>query len=465
MFRSAFRSAFRPAIMPVINKLVQSLRNRFSYSFDGIDDRGGLAFRAINPDGDIDIEWTQVGMSNLAPPPVGIITQAASATITSREFVLRWNGNDGGLQFSLGGLGFSNIIPCQDGTYRAVLVGTDFTLYYNGQVIRTRVFERGAAREPGATTGIGARNSAGIFTEYANGSIFDVKINGVLWPMEDRNQLIQLPQPSGLGAELITENKHIAPAVKGAQWTYLGSGRWQFTGDGTSNELRLLLLSETPANGYLEFEVESYSGTGQMRCCSSPIGSGDRVFNSVGVKRWFYVGGTDRWSFDRNSGVVNCIIKNISFKPLLTTGASLVSNGDFAAVGPWVVGANSEITNGELQINVASSTVTRQPVATENGKDYLITYTVKNITAGAVRVLLYGNGTHYIGSDRTVAGTYTEIARFNRVGGSFTNSVTIQAGHAGAANVVVDNVSVLEITSLCNPLTLVNQNSDRWSEI
>jgi hypothetical protein len=109
--------------------------------------------------------------------------------------------------------------------------------------------------------------------------------------------------------------------------------------------------------------------------------------------------------------------------------------------------------------------VTRQPIATENSKDYLITYTVKSITAGAVRVLLYGNGTHYIGPDRTAAGTYTEIARFNTSGGSFTNSVNIQAGHTGVANVVVDNVSVLEVTSLCNPLTLVNQNSDRWVEV
>ena len=468
---NTLRSRYNEPDSSISDLLNRYVNNRDAYSFDGVDDRGSLAFRAINPDRDIDIEWTQIGVSNLPPAPVSIVTQSFSATISSREFVLRWNGNDGGLQFSVGGLGFSNIIPCQDGRYRVTLQGNNFTLFYNGQPVRTRVFDRGTAREPTAALVIGARNSAGSFTEYANGSIFDIKINGVLWPIADRNQSIQLPQPSGLGAELITPSILENPVVKGSQWAYLGGGRWQYIGDGSFNELTFINPNLHPEQAFLEFEIESI--TGQLACVQASSAISRGVFNSIGIKRYFYTnkneattnGATVTFKRPAAGVITSCIIKNISFKPLLTTGTSLVTNGDFAAVGTWLVGANSEITNGELQINVASSTVTRQPVATENGKDYLITYTVKNITAGAVRVLLYGNGTHYIGSDRTVAGTYTEIARFNTSGGSFNNSVSIQAGHTGAANVVVDNVSVLEIPSLCNPLTLVNTNPDRWSEV
>lgn len=303
------------SLSDLLNRYVS---NRDAYSFDGVDDRGSLAFRAINPDGDIDIEWTQIGVSNLGASPQTIITQSISATIGSREFVLRWNGNDGGLQFSVGGLGFSNIVPCLDGRYRIVLVGTDFTLYYNGQVIRTRVFERGAAREPTAATAIGARNSAGSFTEYATGSIFNVKINGVLWPIAHRNQSIQLPQPSGLGVELITPTVLENPVVKGSQWTYLGGGRWQYVGNGTLNSLDFISGINQPDAGFVEFEVESYSGAGAMTCAQN---NATGRFNSVGIKRYFFTtkggSGENTFQFKRSDSVpISCIIKNISFKPL-----------------------------------------------------------------------------------------------------------------------------------------------------
>lgn len=468
------QSVIRPVIRSVVSSVIEALNGlrRWVYSFDGVDDRALPSFKAINVESDIDISFRTGPTVTWGSADRTVVSQCLTATFggaTGKEFTLYFNAVNGGLQGLIGG----NFTPTAvsapltpNSRYRWQLIGQALKVWFNDVLVLNTTVTRGTAREATAQTVVGAQTHGAVntFRGYFIGQIFDMSFNGVLWPMADRNQSIQLPQPSGLGAELITLSVLENPVVKGSQWTYLGGGRWQFVGDGSSNELRFLTISETPAQGFLEFEVESYTGAGQMRVSAVVQGSGDRVWSGVGVKRWFYTAGIDRVSFDRNSGVVSCIIKNISFKPLLTTGASLVSNGDFAAVGPWLVGANSAITNAELQINSAAMATTRQPISTENSKDYLITYTIKSITSGAVRVLLYGNGTHYIGPDRTAAGTYTEIARFNTSGGSFTNSVNIQAGHTGAANVVVDNVSVLEITSLCNPLTLVNTNPDRWSE-
>jgi len=56
MTRPAFRPAFYPAFRPAFNKLKSIVAAvRWVYDFDGIDDRGAFAYRAINIDGVIDI--------------------------------------------------------------------------------------------------------------------------------------------------------------------------------------------------------------------------------------------------------------------------------------------------------------------------------------------------------------------------------------------------------------------------
>lgn len=42
--------------------------------------------------------------------------------------------------------------------------------------------------------------------------------------------------------------------------------------------------------------------------------------------------------------------------------------------------------------------------------------------------------------------------------------VQILGDNVNAGTVVVDNVSIRKITSICNPATLINSNPDRWSE-
>lgn len=466
LFDKLFSGLISGLIVPLIN-----LVRRWVYNLDGVDDRLVLVNRAINSDGDFEAEWTQIGVSNIGGSPQTIVTQSLSATIASREFVLRWNGNNGGLQLSVGGTGLALTVPCLDGRYRVTYVGSTYTVFYNGVLSRTGTFTRGTVREPTAVTIVGCRNSAGSFTEFTIGRLFDLRINGVLWPLADRNQAIQLPSPTGLGPELITQSVLENPAVPGSQWTYLGNGRWQLVSDGSYSGLTFISPGGQPEAGFVEFEIESISG-GSIRCSEGTAGLvAPSQFNTPGVKRWYFTQKSldNRLTFSRNnSGVpVTAVIKNISFKPLWVTNATeLVANGDFSSSAGWTVGPNSAITGGVLQItSAASSSVTRRDVSTDNTKRYELRYTVSAITGGAVRALVYGNGVHYVGPDRTAAGTYVDLVNFNVPGGSFVNSVNIQAGHAGTTSCTVDNISLREITSLCNPMTLINTNPDRWQEI
>lgn len=332
MTRPAFRPAFYPAFRPAFNKLKSmAAAVRWVYNFDGIDDRGQLAFRAINPDGDNTFEfWSPISLSVFTV----MIAQNITATPASREFQISCDGASQ-LTVLFGGntsilltaaLGFKPSTK-----YGLTLIGNTAQVFeggLDGTLVRTVPFTRGSSREPTAPTLIGCRaNGAGLFAGFFQGIHRDVKINGVLWPISDRNQSIQLPSPTGLGAELITQSVLENPFIKGSQWTYLGSGRWQLVGDGNVNTLEFFAASgpNQPTAGYFEFEIESISGT--MTCVVSASGTdSSATFNTIGVKRYYYTkqGNTGNPTngnliqLKRLSGVVSCVIKNISFKPLGT---------------------------------------------------------------------------------------------------------------------------------------------------
>ncbi len=298
---------------------------RFGYSFDGVDDCGVLANRAINPDGDIDIQWTT--RSSVSGH---FIYQSLKAPNAEREFstFIRTNGQMvivvGGATYDTVASGIDFRIPA---TYRLLVLSTELIITVNG-VERLKVgYVRGVVREPAAPTVICAQNLSGVFGSFFSGPIYNIRINGVLWPIQDRNQTIQLPQPSGLGAELITPTVLENPAVKGSQWTYLGAGRWQYIGDGSLNELQFITSAAQPNSGFLEFEIESISGS--LACSINSVGNdAQSIFNSIGVKRYFFTkkgsGGEpaigNAVTFKRPfAGIVaSCIIKSISLKPLGT---------------------------------------------------------------------------------------------------------------------------------------------------
>jgi len=294
---------------------------RWAYNFDGATNRGVFANRLFNSDGDIDISWYQRGIDNTGASPRSIITQCFSTVIAEREFVLRWNGNSGGLQLSVGGLGALFVISCFDGTYRVRLSGATVEVYRNGQLLESRSYTRGTAREPSATTAIGARNAGGAFTEHANGVIRDLRVNGLLYPLSEPNHVIQLPLLSGLGDELITQTVLENPAQKGTQWTYLGGGRWQLIGDGNYVALRFVLDALSVSGVLVEFEVESISGSLRVNPSTNGYWIGDAIVNTVGKKRCYSTTtSTLQLEFVRhNTGQpVTCVIKNISLRPIGT---------------------------------------------------------------------------------------------------------------------------------------------------
>lgn len=326
----------RPVTRPVVRSVCRNITastKRWALNFDGVGIRGVLANRAINPDGDIDIEFhTPANIGNTGFDRV-ILSQCLSGTFSSREFDLLISGS-GALAVNIGGtvstLAFPGTFSAQEKLKIIISGGTATTYRANGEVIRAFSITRGAAREPSAQTTIGARFNGTTYSNFSQGIQRDVKINGTRWPIADRNQVIQVPEPSGLGAELITPALLVTPAIAGSQWTYLGNGRWEYVGDGSANELRFLTSIQHPAQGYLEFEIESISGT--ITCTNAGI---DRAkFNSTGVKRFFYTDFNEVMSagsaiiFKRTpaGAVASCIIKNISFKPLGTCNPITLAN-------------------------------------------------------------------------------------------------------------------------------------------
>ena len=184
---------------------IKAAQTRWVYNFDGVDDRGSLQFRAINPDGDNTFEfWSPDNFSAFR----GVICQSISATTSAREFTLVTGSY--GLLVRLGGTetvimslaqGFK-----QSTRYGLTLIGNTAQVFeggLGGTLVRTTTFSRGVAREPAANTVIGCIPSGAGFGNFFQGLQYDVRINGTLWPMADRNQSIQSSIPAGNNMTLV----------------------------------------------------------------------------------------------------------------------------------------------------------------------------------------------------------------------------------------------------------------------
>jgi hypothetical protein len=314
------RPLVRPLVRPLIRELARGRRRRWVYSFDGVDDFGVLGTRAINPDGDNTFEFFSPAFMGPA-----VLSQSTSDVIANREFHLFTDAVRLGVVY--GGI-ITTLMTVANGfkvatKYGLVIAGNFFQLFeggLDGAQVTSGALTRGAAREPMVPTRIGVRGSSTTGTaNHFQGIQRNIRINGTLWRIDQPQQAIQLPEPSGLGVELITTAVLENPEVRGSQWTYLGDGRWQLVGDGTANALQFLASASWPNQGFMEFEVESI--VGQMRCSAdTAVVVGDRVFSTIGLKRVFYTTKPNDFNFIRNATnpAPSCIIKNISFKPLGT---------------------------------------------------------------------------------------------------------------------------------------------------
>jgi hypothetical protein len=177
--------------------------SRFSYNFDGVDDYGVLATRAINPDSDIDIEFRT---GPIVPAAGGVertvVSQCLTATFASKEFSLYFNSSTGALQPLVGGSFLASATQATlapNTRYRYTLIGNTQTFFVNGAQVRQDTVTRGAAREPTAQTVLMAQThgSPTTFRAFGSGIFYDIRINGVLWQMATRNSATQVSSPAG----------------------------------------------------------------------------------------------------------------------------------------------------------------------------------------------------------------------------------------------------------------------------
>lgn len=177
----------------------------YAYNFDGSNDYGQLASRAINPDGDNVIEfWPPTGANN------AILSQNIQTTVSLTEFLL-FNGSSGELRVTFGGSGTS-LATVADGyvpghRYKLTMTGTSYTLQKNGVQIKAGTFAKGAAREPAATTKVYARTNAGSGVNLLGAGLLpDLRINGFYWAMDLRGESVQPSLPSGNNMTLFNTN-------------------------------------------------------------------------------------------------------------------------------------------------------------------------------------------------------------------------------------------------------------------
>ena len=199
------RPVMRPVMRPVIRSVLGGARQCFAYNFDGIDDRGVLATRAINIEGDNTFEfWSPNTLNGVARV---IIAQNVTGTA---EFILQVSTSNI-MQLNFGNA-FTNLLTIAQGfkpatRYGLTLVGTTAQIFeggLGGALVNTTAFTRGTVREPTAPTIIGARQSGvGNFVAFFQGLQYDIRINGVLWEMGNRNEAIQPSTPAGNNMTLV----------------------------------------------------------------------------------------------------------------------------------------------------------------------------------------------------------------------------------------------------------------------
>ena len=129
--------------------------------------------------------------------------------------------------------------------------------------------------------------------------------------LTNKNQgAYQVAATTPLGDNLYTPSDIENPDAIGAQWSYLGDGRWYLDGDGDPSALIILPALEQPTSGYVQFEIESISG-GTLTCARTF--NAQSVFDSAGVKTFYYSNLSDiaEIQFKRGSGAVQAVIKNI----------------------------------------------------------------------------------------------------------------------------------------------------------
>jgi hypothetical protein len=165
-----------------------------------VDDRGVLATRAINIEGDIDIEWSTGSVVSFTASRT-VVSQTLATTAANQEFFM-FIATNGNLFVRVGGVERStspSIVYAPNTKYRWRLQGTTVNLWINDVLQPVMSLTRGTTRESSAQTVIGSAAN----TFFYSGILYDIRINGVLWEMGNRNEAIQPSTPAGNSMTLV----------------------------------------------------------------------------------------------------------------------------------------------------------------------------------------------------------------------------------------------------------------------
>ena len=150
--------------------------------------------------------------------------------------------------------------------------------------------------------------------------------------------------------------------------------------------------------------------------------------------------------------------------PPRTIGDNFIVNGDFATDSNWTKGDGWSISGGVASSDGSQSgfSLLSQSGTFNNLQDYEVTYTITSYTSGSVCIIGFtGGGGDAYGTNRTEAGTYTEIIRAN---GNTAVSIRVNpAGKNPAFVGSVDNVIVKKI-SKADFTTQTRSNKTRVNE-
>lgn len=175
--------------------------SRWMYEFDGVDDYGVLAQRAIDPDGDIEVSFStgEVVPTDFTLYKI-LISQTLTSSFGSQEFIVRLANPTGHIQMVLGGSSLRSSLKtiAPNTHYRITLVGNIVTYYVNNIVVAGGTVTRGAVREPSASTMINRGGSI-----YTPGQLYNVIINGNLWELRNVGEVIQPSVPAGNNMTLL----------------------------------------------------------------------------------------------------------------------------------------------------------------------------------------------------------------------------------------------------------------------
>lgn len=480
------RFSLKPIQRFLLSKLASAVRS--FYSLDGVDDRFITTYKAIDVDGDIDIEWMQSANSGKH-----VINQNISSTNGFREFTTYIEPGTGRLLMIVGGVGYGPVTTTYDYRkackVRLTLFGNEARFYANDVLTHQQTLARGSAREPMAQTTFGCRtnNTVGSFSDYFLGQLWDVKINGTKWPIDDRKyNHYGLSEPKYLGPNIVSNSALLGSTSETASptgWSTYNTAKFAYELDGAlsvrNGGAQAAAIWQTiqtePGNVYIiEIDIKSMVGND----CRIVINSGANtawngsIYNGTfgrSVRILFVaIDVFTSISLFNNSQNQNAYItynRIAVSKCGQVKGAELIKNGNFDnGTNGWMnigTGGIISVTSGEVQVTGGASPGLRQTVELVAGKLYLVRIRGRR-TNGSVsaNITLPGLPGLSVGSYNPTQSAMTwQIFRATG-GGNFDVAI---AGDGSATTWRFDHISLMELDYCQNLLIGSNTNDDRWS--